>query len=350
MGLKRETDMINWGIIGCGKVTELKSGPAFNKVNNSRLVAVMRRNAELAADYARRHNVPRYYSDAGKLIADKEVNAVYIATPPGSHKEYALRAMEAGKPVYIEKPMALNYRECVEINKAAAHCGVPVFVAYYRRSLPGFLKIRDLITDGTIGRIKLVMIRLFKSLSPDEIRGSLPWRVIPEFAGAGHFFDLASHQLDYLDFLFGPVRKVSSLALNQSGLYPAEDIVSAGFLFDNGILATGNWCFSVPESASCDTIEIIGEKGIISTSTFSFDPIVVRNGDGTTEYKNERPENIQFYLIGQIVSSLSGSGDKVVSTGATAARTSRVMDRVVREYYIRRQEEGVRREEKGVSG
>jgi len=325
--------MINWGIIGCGNVTELKSGPAFNKVDNSRLVAVMRRNASLAADYARRHSVPRYYTDADKLINDNEVNAVYIATPPGSHKDYAVRVMKAGKPVYIEKPMALNFGECETINNSSQQYGIPVFVAYYRRTLPGFLKIRNLIAEGLIGRVRLVQFQLFKSLSENEKKGNLPWRVIPEIAGAGHFFDLASHQLDYLDFLFGPIRRTVSVVVNQSRLYPAEDLVTASFLFDNDIVATGSWCFCVPPEATRDSLEIIGEKGIISTSSFNYDPITVVNNDGRKEFINERPENIQFYLIEQIVRSLSGSGEPVVSTGISAARTSRVMDEVVKEYY-----------------
>ncbi len=108
--------MINWGIIGCGNVTEVKSGPAFNKVNDSRLIAVMRRNVALAEDYARRHKVPKFYSDAFDLINDKDVNAVYVATPPSSHAEYAIAAIKAGKPVYIEKPMAASYANVVMIN------------------------------------------------------------------------------------------------------------------------------------------------------------------------------------------------------------------------------------------
>ena len=88
--------MINWGIIGCGDVTEVKSGPAFNKVPGSKLVAVMRRDAAKAADYAKRHNVPRWYNDAEALINDAEVNAIYIATPPSSHAAYALAAIKAG--------------------------------------------------------------------------------------------------------------------------------------------------------------------------------------------------------------------------------------------------------------
>lgn len=324
--------MINWGIIGCGKVTEQKSGPAFNKVAGSRLVAVMRRNRDLAEDYARRHNVPRYYSDAGELINDKEVNAVYIATPPGSHAEYAIMAIEAGKPVYIEKPMAANYQECALINDAAAKAGLPVYVAYYRRTLPGFLLIRNLIEAGEIGQPRFANFQIYNYPSEQEKSGDLPWRVIPGISGAGHFFDLGSHQLDFLDYVFGPVLKVSSMAINQGGMYQAEDFVAASFLFGNNIIGTGIWSFASSREANRDYFEIVGDKGIIKTSTFTYDPIVLVNSSGTKEFANERPENIQFFLIEQIVRALSGEGD-VVSTGETGARTSWVMDEVVREYY-----------------
>ena len=324
--------MINWGIIGCGMVTELKSGPAFNKVAGSRLVAVMRRNAALAEDYARRHNVPKFYTNADDLINDPEINAVYIATPPGNHAEFAIKALKAGKPVYIEKPMAQNYRECVRINKTGEKYKLPVFVAYYRRTLPGFLKIKELIETGEIGKPGFVNFQIFNHPSEDEKAGRLPWRVIPEISGAGHFFDLGSHQLDYLDFLFGPVQKVMSLAVNQANLYRAEDFVSAGFLFNNNIVGTGIWSFNAARQANRDYFEIVGDKGIIKTSTFTYDPIVLDNWNGHLEFTHERPENIQFYLIEQIVRALSGKGD-VVSTGVSAARTSWVMDEVVKEYY-----------------
>jgi predicted dehydrogenase len=324
--------MINWGIIGCGAVTEVKSGPAFSKVRDSRLIAVMRRNAILAEDYARRHNVPKFYSKASDLINDSEINAVYIATPPGTHAQYALEVIKAGKPVYIEKPMALNYSECVKINKAAQKYGVPVFVAYYRRALPGFLLVKDLIDKGSIGKIRFILIQLFKFPSEDEKAGKLPWRVDPKLSGGGHFFDLACHQLDYLDLLFGPVQKVRSIAANHAGLYKAEDFVSAEFLFCNNIIGTGTWSFSVSPESSRDTIEIIGDKGSIKFTTFSFEPIVLTNKSGRQEFINERPENVQYYLIDKIVKALNGVGASP-STGITAARTSRIMDEVVKEYY-----------------
>lgn len=324
--------MINWGIIGCGNVTEVKSGPAFNKVRDSQLVAVMRRDAMLAEDYARRHNVPKFYSKASDLINDKDINAVYIATPPVSHAEYAIEVIKARKPVYIEKPMALNYSECLKINKAAEKNHIPVFVAYYRRALPGFLLVKDLIENGSIGKVRFLIIQLFKSPSADEKSGKPSWRVDAKISGGGHFFDLASHQLDYLDFLFGPIQKVKSIVVNQAGLYKAEDFVSAEFSFCNDIAGTGTWCFSVSIDSGRDNIEIIGDKGSIKFSTFSFEPIVLTNASGRQEFINERPDHVQYYLIEKIVQSLRGQGTSP-STGITGARTSKVMDEIVAEYY-----------------
>jgi predicted dehydrogenase len=324
--------MINWGIIGCGNVTEVKSGPAFNRVPGSRLLAVTRRNKALAEDYAQRHNVAKVHDNPSDLINDPEINAVYVATPPGSHKEYALQTIEAGKPVYIEKPMALNYNECAIINEAAEKKNIPVFVAYYRRTLPGFLRIKEFIDSGTIGNVRYVNVRLFKSPSEDEKEGRLPWRVIPEISGGGHFFDLASHQLDYLDFLLGPVEKVKSVVLNHGRFYRAEDFVTAEIIFPNDVAVTGTWCFSLSQANNTDIIEIFGEKGNIKFSCFSFEPITLTNGYGTREYINERPANIQFYLIGNIVRAIEGTGASP-STGITAARTNMVMDEIVEEYY-----------------
>jgi predicted dehydrogenase len=326
--------MIKWGIIGCGNVTEVKSGPAFNKVKDSSLIAVMRRDARLAEDYARRHNVPKFYTSASDLINDKEVNAIYIATPPQSHAEYAIEAIKAHKPVYIEKPMALNYSECARINEIADKYRIPVFVAYYRRALPGFLLVKDLIDRGSIGKVRLLQIQLFKAPTEDEKSGKPSWRVDPELSGGGHFFDLASHQLDYLDFLFGPIQKVKSVVVNHAGLYKAEDFVSSEFVFCNNIVATGTWSFSVSTDSTKDIIEIIGDEGSVKFSTFSFEPIVLTNESGSHVFINERPEHVQFNLIEKIVLSLNGEGASP-STGITGARTSRIMDEVVAEYYKR---------------
>ena len=136
---------ISWGFIGCGEVTEKKSGPAFSLVENSKVVAVMRRNKDKARDYALRHGIPKWYDDPMSLIHDPDVNAVYIATPPSTHATYAIMAMKAGKPCYVEKPLASNYEDCCRVNMISEKTGVPCFVAYYLRYLPYFQKVRELI-------------------------------------------------------------------------------------------------------------------------------------------------------------------------------------------------------------
>ncbi|MBN2484357.1 MAG: Gfo/Idh/MocA family oxidoreductase [Bacteroidales bacterium] len=325
-------EKVNWGIIGCGNVTEVKSGPAFYKAENSALVAVMRRDAAKAADYAHRHGVPAWYSNADELIADKKVNAVYIATPPDTHAAYAIKALRAGKPVYVEKPMALNYSECRQMLAVSEDTGVPIFVAYYRRMLPGFLRVKQLIDSGAIGKPLSVALKLIKPPSNDELNGNLPWRVLPEVAGAGHFFDLASHQLDYLDYLFGPVVRVKGIASNRGGLYAAEDTLAAVFEFKNGVVGSGEWCFVASSDTNTDQIEITGENGNINFSCYSFSPIQLMTDGNRQVFRNERPGHVQFYLVQEIVNELLGKG-KSPSTGETGARTSWVMGEVVKEYY-----------------
>lgn len=329
---------INWGIIGCGDVTEMKSGPAFNKISGSKLVAVMRRNAEKAQDYASRHGVPKWYGAADELINDPEVNAVYIATPPSSHAEYTIKVAEAGKPVYVEKPMARTYDECQKMIRACEDAGVPLFVAYYRRRLPRFLKIKELVDSGAIGEVRYVNVQLTQPVKKTDLdRENLPWRVLPEIASGGYFFDLASHQLDLLDCILGPVESANGIVANQAGLYPAEDIVCANFKFTSGVLANGVWCFTVSEISRLDRTEIVGSKGKIVYSTFEHEsPIELHSEINPDRVKSKveeflppTPEHIQQPLIQTIVEALQGQGE-CPSTGVTAARTSWVMDEMVK--------------------
>ena len=322
-----------WGILGCGEVTEVKSGPAFKKIEGSALVAVMRRDADKAKDYAKRHHVPKWYDDAEELIHDPDVNAVYIATPPASHAEYTIRAINAGKPVYVEKPMAVNYSECEQMIAASQKMDLPLFVAYYRRCQPNFLQVQELVESDTIGDIRFVAIELFypaKEVNLNYV--DLPWRVIPEISGGGHFFDLASHQLDYLDYLFGPIVSVSGQTANQAGLYPAEDIVSASFTFESGVLGSGMWCFTVPDILKTDRIRIVGSQGEIVFSTFESTTVVLQTADGIQDFKFENPEHIQQPLIQTVVDELLGKG-RCPSTGMTAALTNKVIDKIFSEWH-----------------
>ncbi|WP_438824539.1 Gfo/Idh/MocA family protein [Bacillus sp. JJ1521] len=315
-----ELEKVRWGIIGCGTVTEVKSGPALQKVKKSELVAVMRRTGELAKDYAQRHGVPKWYDDANALINDPEVDAVYIATPPSSHKEYVLKVAKAGKPIYVEKPMALNIEESNEMIAACKEAGVPLYAAYYRRAMPRFLKIKELLDNNAIGDVRFVSTTQYQ-VAMEDLKDS--WRVKTEISGGGLLYDMGSHTLDILDFLLGPIREVKGFTSNQAGIYPAEDIVTGTYLFESGVHGVGNWCFSA--FTDVDINEIVGSKGKITFSTLGNEPVVLTTNDGKTEWSFEPPQHVHQPLIEIIVAELTGENEKCQSTGISGARTDWVM-------------------------
>ncbi len=301
--------IIRWGFIGCGEVTEKKSGPAFSLVPGSSVHAVMSRNKDKARSYAERHGIPKWYTDAQELVNDPDVNAVYIATPPSSHATFAIMAMKAGKPVYVEKPLAATYDECLRVGRISQQTGVPCFVAYYRRHLPYFLKVRELVESGAIGRVINVQIRF--AVPPRDLdynSQNLPWRVQRDIAGGGYFYDLAPHQIDFLQELFGPILKAQGFCSNRGGLYATEDTVSASFQFADGLPGSGSWCFVAHESAKTDRIELIGERGQICFSVFTYEPIALHTERGREEIRVPNPKHVQQPLIEQIVRHLRHEG------------------------------------------
>ena len=321
-------DRVRWGIIGVGDVTERKSGPGFKQAERSELVAVMRRNGELAADYARRNNVPRWYDDADELINDPEVDAVYVATPPDSHKEYAVRVAQAGKPVYVEKPMARTALECEEMISACDAAGVGLFVAYYRRAMPRFATVKELLDSGRIGQLRAVTVRNERPGQADEA-GHGGWRVDPQVSGGGHFVDLGSHLLDLLDWLLGPVTHAAGVATNRGGRYPAEDLVTAAFSFRSGVEGVGVWNYDSFQYK--DQVEIIGTAGALRFSCFADDPLRLHTARGVQRIEAPYPDTVQLPLIQTVVDALTGLGESP-SNGHSAVRTARVIDGLLSDY------------------
>ncbi len=295
-------DSVIWGIIGCGDVAEVKSGPAFQKCNNSKLLAVMRRNASLAEDFAKRHNVPFWYSDANKILANPDINAVYIATPPSTHLEYALKALAAGKNVYIEKPMVLSNAEAIQLEEAVSNSNQKLVVAHYRRYLPMYSKVKELIVSGAIGDIKFVDLRF---LQPYNFNDKATWRLDKEVSGGGYFHDIAPHQIDLMYYFFGTYKSATGLAVNQSKINNVDDTVNGLIDFDNGIQFRGMWSFAIPEYLEEDRCTIYGEDGTIQISFYE-DKLVLNSNkiNRTFEFKN--PENIQKPMIQETVNYFLG--------------------------------------------
>lgn len=324
---------VRWGILGCGDVTEGKSGPALQKIAGSRLVAVMRRDAAKAADYARRHGVPRWYSDAAALCADPEVNAIYIATPPGAHLELARLVAAAGKPAYIEKPFGRSAAEADAINDAFAAAGQPVFAAYYRRALPRFVKVRELLAAGAIGRLTGLVLR-HASPPPRDT-----WRLDPAQSGGGLFYDLGSHALDLLDHLVGPLRDPRGHAAKRSDTpAPVEDVVSLNFLTADGAPGVAHWNFAAAHHE--DGVELHGTTGRLTFPVFADAPVrllrATASGAAPVEesFAIPHPPHVQQPLLQHVVDALrAGDPSRCPATGAGARRTSAIMDVALERFY-----------------
>ena len=322
--------LLHWGFIGCGEVTEKKSGPAFSDVEGSDVVAVMSRQEMKARSYAERHHVPRWYTSAQELIDDPDVNAVYIATPPSSHATYAIMAMKAGKPVYVEKPLCASYEDCARINRVSEETGIPCFVAYYRRYLPYFQKVKDIVDQQVIGRTINVQVRF--AVPPRELDyanvENLPWRLQPDIAGGGYFYDLAPHQLDLLQHIYGVIIEARGIKANRGGLYEAEDSISACFEFENGVPGSGSWCFVAHESAREDRIEIIGDKGSVSFSVFDYQPIRLHTSEGEQLITVPNPPYVQYPIIKSVCEHLQGIG-LCECTSVSATPVNWALDRIL---------------------
>ena len=311
---------IRWGILGCGKVTEIKSGPALSQTGKSALVAVMRRDAERAKDYAVRHGVPNWYSDADHLLADPNVNAVYVATPPSSHAALTIRALEAGLDVLCEKPMAMNAAECQAMLDAAAANGRRLAVAYYRRALPRFERLRGLLIDGAIGRVRCVEVRQFRRTTkpaPDD------WRLDPAVGGGGRFVDVQTHVIDWLDHTFGSAVHVSGAA---SGA-PVEDTVSYTIAYAGGVVVSGLVCYASDRDE--EVVTIIGDEGEVAMSFLGHSPIVLTCRGETREIAIDDPAHVHGPLIGQVVDWFRG-GPEPASTAVSAMRTTEAVDEILK--------------------
>jgi 1,5-anhydro-D-fructose reductase (1,5-anhydro-D-mannitol-forming) len=327
------SDPIKWGIIGCGNVCEKKSGPAFYKIPHSQLYAVMRRDLLKAADFAQRHHVSVYSSDAEELIHDKHIHAIYVATPPSSHAEYAIKAMKAGKAVYVEKPMARTYTECLDMIAVQEETKSPLFVAYYRRALPYFLKVKEILDRKVLGTLEKIDLQLIKQARKEDTDPHhLPWRLTPEISGGGYFYDLASHQLDILDFYFGKAELLTSKVLNLKSYYEAEDYVETELVYGESIHFYGKWFFAADKSDERDRCIITGSNGSLAFSTFSQEAIELNIKGEKNMYRLNAPEHIQMPFIEQIVNELLGNG-KANSCLESAAHVNYLLQEIVSPYY-----------------
>ena len=350
---KSITKPIRWGIIGCGDVCEVKSGPAFSKCENSVLVAVMRRNSEKVQDYARRHQVPKCYTDVDSIISDEDVDCLYVATPPGGDRiEIASKVAKAGKPCYMEKPLGRDYQESLEIVNSFKQAGIPLYVAFYRRYMPKFVTVKKEVIDcDLIGDITGVSIDLNW---PRHLENKSHWHYKKEISGGGLLLDVGCHMLDIVDHLVGPIVDCQGIAMQSirdQGFEEGDKIEDnvRGFWqheMGNGRMIGGSCTFNFCSGGqSKDEVKIVGTKGTVLFSCFDSDParVMLDDNDEIRILEAPHPNHVHQPLVQRIVDELihirgkdsegkfwskniSSNGNHCACTGITGSRTSKVMD------------------------
>lgn len=329
MGFKT-LDEVVWGMIGCGNVTEVKNGPGLYKSEGSRVKTVYSRTHERAVDYASRHGIPNVARTVEELLADGEINAVYIATPPKYHRDYAIACLKSGKVPLIEKPMANRYSDCEDIMRVAEECGIPAYMLFYRRGLEKFIDIKRRIEAGEIGNVRFVSYREIRKPSPAELNRENPtWRLIPDISGGGKFLDVAVHVLDALQFIFGDIVDQRGFAVNRGGLYEPEDTVSATFTFESGLIMNGLWCYASYKND--EQLQIEGDAGRLTCGVMLHDDVVIETAAGTQVISYKIPEHIGMPYEQSIIDELRGKR-KSNANLKSSANVTRVTDALLAEY------------------
>ena len=294
-------DTVRWGILGCGDVCEHKSGPPLYQTDGSELVAVMRRDGAKAADFAKRHGVPSHYDKVEGLLADPEVNAIYIASPPHVHRAHAEAVASAGKHILLEKPMANTEEDAQAINAAAAENGVQLMVAYYRRYFPVVRQIKAWLDAGVIGQpLRARAHHTGMYVPPAD--GGIPWRAAHDIAGGGFMADAGIHRFDLFHFFFGPVANVRALTETLVFDLEVDDTSTILVRHESGVHATAafNWNVGV----NLDEFEITGTEGRILSRNLGKGELELTNDKGPQSLTLPAPKYVHAALIEHFVDCL----------------------------------------------
>ncbi len=307
---------IGWGMIGCGDVTEVKNGPGLYMAEHSKLVGITNRTISKAEDWVKRHGHGKVFNSVEALLACDEIEIVYIATTPDKHKDYAEMCAKAGKHCLIEKPLALTYEEGVAIERAFKEADKKAFVAFYRRSLNRFRKIKELIETGAIGKLCGVQITRAEPETEDSA-----WRLNKDISGGGIFTETDIHILDFLESCLGPIVSYSS----EKGAGGNQQI-SVSMKFENGVAGSGLWLYKcqIPK----DEVKFIGEEGIISFPFFNnSEPITVLTNKGEEVFIIEDSKYVGLNMEQEIVNELNNLG-KFSGTVSSSLNALKVMESI----------------------
>lgn len=314
---------IRWGILGCGDVARRRVARAIIDDSNSQLVAACRRNADKLKDFCDDFDVPRAIVNDEELIAQPDVDAVYIATPVNLHLPQTVAAARAGKHVLVEKPMAMSVTQCDEMISTCAQHGVKLGVAYYRRFYPVVDRMKQIVDAGEIGKVLAVSV-VTGSAFAMEPNDDGYWRVIPEAGGGGALMDIGSHRLDLMLDMFGEVDEVRSVCSTVAADYESEDCASLVMRFRSGVHGSLQCFFGT--SAEPDEFTVVGTAGRLHSNVLNNgDLTILRDGETRTE-SHPPSSNFNAPLIADFVEAIREGREPLV-TGGQGRAVNEVIER-----------------------
>jgi predicted dehydrogenase len=309
---------LGWGLIGAGDIARKRVAAALRDAPGGELVAISRARPELAESFAAAFGARHWHARWQGLIADRDVDAVYVATPVRVHAEQAIAAAEAGKHVLCEKPMAMTVAECDRIIAACRTNGVRLGVAYYRHFYPVIARIKAILASRALGDAVIAQVDAFECFNPqpDHPRA---WLVRRADAGGGPMFDFGCHRIEVLLNLFGSVQRVTSLVSNRILEREVEDTAVALLQFERGTSATVTVTHAACEPR--DTLSIFGTRGSIHVKTLNAGELVVTIDGVETGESHPSAANIHQPLVEDFVDAVSNGRDPAVdgAIGRTVA-------------------------------
>jgi predicted dehydrogenase len=315
---------VNWLVVGVGDITRKRVIPAILGEPRSVLAGVVTRDVSKAAAYP---GVVAWSTLDAALATDAMqtdaggagFDAVYIATPVVMHAEQAIAALDAGKHVLLEKPVAMNFAEAQAIAAAADRSGKLFGVSYYRRLYPKLARAKELIAEGVIGK-PVFAEGIYHGWLESEERG---WLRDPKMAGGGPLYDVASHRIDALNFLFGKPERAVGMRSNALHELAVEDSATAVIGYAAGVHAVvdARWNSRVPR----DEFRIVGVEGELNLTPLNGPTLRWPGGEETLP----TAENTHLPLIADFVAAVL-EGKPLVAPGREAIWTDWVTEQVMK--------------------
>ena len=294
-------ESIRWGLIGCGDIAQKRVAPALSETQHSELVAVSRANTELLDEFADRFNVQHRFADWEELVRARDIDAVYVATPVNLHAKQTIAALEAGKHVLCEKPMAINIADCNRMVSAAKAHAVKLGIAYYRHFYPVVRRIKQIVDSGEIGKPIVAQVTAFEWFNPAP-SNSRAWLLKPEVSGGGPMFDFGCHRIQLLLHLFGPMRQVTGVTSTALFDRVVEDTAIATFEFEQGMIATLSVSHAVMEPR--DSLTVFGSEGSMNVEVLNEGRLIITTRDGERSELHAPARNIHQPLIEDFVEAV----------------------------------------------